>query len=139
MAQILVEIAPEVYGTSITYDNGKSVIYLELLKSLYVMLIASLLFYQKSRKDMEAIGFKVNPYDPCMANKMIHDKTMTITGHVDDMKFSHYYKDVVEGFIQFTTDINPSSRKIHEYLAMTLDYTISGEVKIYVKEYIYNN
>ena len=44
LAQILVEIAPEVYGTSITYDNGKSVIYLELLKALYGMLIALLLF-----------------------------------------------------------------------------------------------
>ena len=30
MTQILVDIAPEIYGPYITYENGKSVIYLEL-------------------------------------------------------------------------------------------------------------
>ena len=51
----------------------KAMLYLELLKSLYGMLIASLLFYHNLRKDIEAIGFKINPYDPCVANKMIRD------------------------------------------------------------------
>ena len=71
MTQILVEISPEMYGPYITYENGKAVLYLELLKELYVMSIASLLFYPKLRKDIESIDFKLNPYDPCVANKMI--------------------------------------------------------------------
>ena len=71
MTQILVEISPEIYEPYITYENGKAVLYLELLKELYVMSIASLLFYPKLRKDIESIDFKLNPYDPCVANKMI--------------------------------------------------------------------
>ena len=39
LAHILVKIAPEFYGTYITYENGKAVIYLEWLKPLYGMLI----------------------------------------------------------------------------------------------------
>ena len=53
------------------------------------MLISSLLFYQKLSKDLESIGFKVNPYDPCVANNMIRDKQMKINWHVDDHKVSH--------------------------------------------------
>ena len=73
LAQILVDIAPKVHGHYITYENGKAVVYLELLESLYGTLIASLLFYKKLRKDLEAISFKLNPYDPCVANKMIRN------------------------------------------------------------------
>ena len=54
-------------------------LYLELLKALHGILIESLLFYQKLRNYLEAIGIKVNPYDPCVANNMIRDKQMTIT------------------------------------------------------------
>ena len=56
LAQILVDITPEVYGPYITYKNRKAVIYLELFKSLYGMLMESLLFYKKLKKYMKAIG-----------------------------------------------------------------------------------
>ena len=79
LAQSLVEIDPEVYGHYISYENVKSVLLLELLKALNAILIASLLFYQKLRKDMEAISFKVNTYDPCVSNKMIRNKQIKIT------------------------------------------------------------
>ena len=99
LAQILVDISTYIYGYYITYENGKSVLYLELLKALYGMLISSLLFYQKLRKDLKSINFKVNPYDPFMANKIIRDKQMTITWHVYDLKVSHSDKDVFDDFI----------------------------------------
>ena len=47
MAQIIVEITPEMYEPYITYENGKALLYLELLKTLYGILIESLIFYQK--------------------------------------------------------------------------------------------
>ena len=68
------------------------------------MLIASLLFYQKFKKDIEAIGFKVNPYYPCAANKMLHDKQMKITWHVNDHKVSHVEKDIIDTFIKCTNE-----------------------------------
>ena len=90
------------FRASITYENGKAVLHLELLKQLYVMLIVSLLLYQKLRKDLEAIGFKVNPYDTCVSNNMIWYKRKTMTWHVNDLKVSHDDKDIVDAFIQCT-------------------------------------
>ena len=40
LAQILVDISTYIYGYYIIYENGKSVLYLELLKALYGMLIS---------------------------------------------------------------------------------------------------
>ena len=64
------------------------------------MLIVSLIFYQKLRKDMEAIGFIVNFYDPYVANNMVHYKQMTITWHVYDLKLYHSDKGIFYAFIQ---------------------------------------
>ena len=42
-----------------------------MMKALYGMMIASVLYYKKFRKDIESIGYVVNPYDICVANKTI--------------------------------------------------------------------
>jgi hypothetical protein len=36
-----------------------------------------------------SVGFEINPYDPCMANKIVDGMQMTICFHVDDYKLSH--------------------------------------------------
>ena len=41
------------------------------------------------------MGFELNPYDECVANKMINDKQCTIAWHVDDNKISHVDKNMV--------------------------------------------
>ena len=53
------------------------------------LLQSALLFYHKLRKELEDYGFEVNPYDPCVANKIINGSQMTVTWHVDDLKVSH--------------------------------------------------
>ena len=35
------------------------------------------------------MGFTLNPYDPCVANKMIDGHQMTVTWHVIDLKILH--------------------------------------------------
>ena len=40
-------------------------------------------------KTLISWGFKINPYDWCVANKMINGEQMTIVWYVDDMKISH--------------------------------------------------
>ena len=52
------------------------------------MLQAALLWYSKFREDLESKGFKFNPYDPCVTNRMKSDKQHTIIFHVDDLKSS---------------------------------------------------
>ena len=43
-----------------------------LLKAVYGTLKVALLFYQKLLGELEAVGVKVNLYDPCVANKDIN-------------------------------------------------------------------
>jgi hypothetical protein len=53
------------------------------------MMVASLLYYRKFSESLKSIGFEFNPYDQCVANKMVDGKQMTICFHVDDCKLSH--------------------------------------------------
>ena len=59
------------------------------------MLRAALLFYRKWRAILEDMGFKVNPYDPCVANKIVSESQCTVVWHVGDLKVSHKDEAVV--------------------------------------------
>ena len=52
-------------------------------------------------KDLEGYGFVVNPYNPCVANKMVNGKQMTVSWHVDDLKSSHKDSKVNDKFLQW--------------------------------------
>jgi hypothetical protein len=121
------------------------VIYLEILKALYGMIKSPLLFYRKLRKDLESIGFTVNPYDICVANKTVKDKQLTVAFHVDDLKVSYGDPKAVDGFVAWIKEvyedpeikkITPSRGKVNDYLWMTLDFSIPGMVKLMMKDYI---
>jgi hypothetical protein len=45
-------------------------------------------------------GFAINPYDPCVANKMISGEQCTVLWHVDDLKVSHVDKKAVEAVLK---------------------------------------
>jgi hypothetical protein len=108
-------------------ENGKSVLCVELLKALCGTLKAALLFW----------GFEINPYDWCVANKMINGKQCTILWHVDDLKTSHVDPEVNAEIVKLINDefgkeapITVTRGKTHDYLGMTLDCTEKGKVKI---------
>ena len=56
---------------------------------------AAFLFYQKFVGDLMTIGFELNPYDPCVANKTINRKQLTLVWHIDNIKASHFESEVV--------------------------------------------
>jgi len=41
------------------------------------------------------MGFTLNPYDPCIANKLVNGKQCTVSWHVNDNKISHIDASVV--------------------------------------------
>ena len=86
------------------------------------MLIASLILYQKLRKDIEAISFNVNTYDPCVTNKIICNKKMTINWNLYDLKVSHSDKDIVDTFIEGNKETHDNVKNlIHkEAIYMTI-------------------
>ena len=53
-------------------------LYVISLNTIYVIMKAALLFYQKFVGYLVMIGFELNPYDPCVANKIINGKQLTL-------------------------------------------------------------
>ena len=103
-------------------------LYVRLSKVLYGFLQSALLFYRKLRSELEAYGFTVNPYDPCVANKMINGKQTTVTWHVDDLKISHMDSNEVTKCIEHFKKIYGNRMtvhrgKVHEYFGMDMDYS----------------
>jgi hypothetical protein len=86
LVDMLVDINPKLYGPAVVLENQKKVLYVEVLKAIYGMLKAALLWYKTFRKDLEDIGFNFNPYDPCVANRKVQGSQQTILFHVDDLK-----------------------------------------------------
>jgi hypothetical protein len=138
-----VSLAPELYGPYVVQEKGKRVIYLEVLRALYGMLVAALLWYRQLRKDLEEIGFKFNPYDPCVANRRVNKKRQTVRFHVDDLMSSHVDSTVNDEFLKWMNEkygkhgaVTATRGNIHEYLGMTFDFTNKGKVVISMAEYM---
>ena len=61
----MVRMNPALYRPHVRIGHkGVPILYVKLNKALYGLLRAALLFYKKLRKELEAMGFVVNPYDP---------------------------------------------------------------------------
>ena len=50
----------------------------ECLNAVYGTMVAALLYYKKFVKSLVKEGFKLNPYDRCVANKIVNGKQLTI-------------------------------------------------------------
>ena len=128
LAEMMARIDPALYRQYITYSaKGIPILYVRLNKALYGMLQAALLFYKRLRRWLEDSGFKVNPYDPCVANKIIDGSQITIYWHVDDLKVSHIDKDVVTSFAvvmgkEFGSGTTIKRGKVFDYLGMELGF-----------------
>ena len=75
---IMCEVNGE-YEEFVCIENGKRVLYLRLLKALYGCVKSALLWYELFSSTLKDMGFKLNPYDECVANKIIDGKQCTIT------------------------------------------------------------
>ena len=76
---------------------------------------------------MKKNGFKLNKYDPCIANKMVNGKQCTVCWHVDDSKIPHKDAKVVDEVIELIRnefgDITIHREKRHTlFLLSTLGF-----------------
>ena len=72
-----------------------STLYAELKNTLYGKLKVALLFWRKLTKVIKPWGFKINPYEWCVANANIKGKQCTIFWNVDDLKISQMDTEIV--------------------------------------------
>jgi hypothetical protein len=69
LVDLLVNMSPEVYGPYVVMDKHKR---------LYGMLVSGIIRYTKLRLDLEGHKYVFNPYNPCVANKIIRRRQHTI-------------------------------------------------------------
>ena len=88
-----IELDPTSYASKAVYEGKSRVIYLEVLRAIYGMLVARLLWYRKITSDLESEEFEFNPYDACIANRTYLKVQQTIRLHVDEMLVSSEKKE----------------------------------------------
>jgi hypothetical protein len=102
---------------------------------MYGLLRSALLFYRKLVGELEGKGFKLNPYDPCVANKTVDGTQMTVCWHVDDLKVSHINPNKISKFGEW---LNAIFGVTVAELGMIFDFSEKGKVSVNMIEYIKN-
>jgi hypothetical protein len=128
------------YRKFVCIENGKKVLYLKLLKALYGCVQSALLWYELFSSTLQVAGYELNPYDTCVANKMIDGKQCTIAWYVDDNKISHVDDKVVTRTIEMIEGrfgkMTVTRGKEHVFLGMNITFHDDGTVSVKMKEYI---
>ena len=57
---------------NVIYENGKKVLYLEILQEIYGCIESLLRWYELYSETLMKEDSKINPYDKCVANKVIN-------------------------------------------------------------------
>ena len=99
LEELVVKITPQIYRQHMIYKKGIISIYVTLKKSLYGCLRSAFLFHERLVADMRGKGFELNPYDPCVANKMIVGKQMIVFWNLYNLKVSHVDPKYVTKFM----------------------------------------
>ncbi len=136
LAELMVQVASKLSRKYISLDRkGKATLYVKMQKAIYGLLRSALLFYRKRVADLESSRLIINPYDPCVANKVINGKQMTVCWHVDDLKVSH---TKFRNWLSKTYGVSVATHqgKIHDYLGMIFDFSKEGKVMVNMIEYI---
>ena len=115
-------------------------LYMQLNKALYGCMQSSLLWYETFTKHLMKLGFTLNHYDPCVANRMINGHQCTIAWYVDDTMISHKDPKVVSWIINQIENIfgkmTVKRGAQHTFIGMDFELTKDKKVKITMKEYI---
>jgi hypothetical protein len=97
---------------------------------------------------LKSHGFRLNPYDPCVANKVVDGSVLTVCFHVDDCKISHKSKKVVDKTIEWLRDeyevifkdgtgvMKVHRGTVHEYLGMRMDFSHNREVHLTMPKHL---
>ena len=108
------------------FERGKKVIYLKIKKALYECIESALLWYNLFLNKLTGLGFKVNPYDRYMANKIRDGHQCTIVWYVDNVKISHTNNSVVSNIIKYIQEefgnITVSRGNSRTYLGMDIEF-----------------
>ena len=93
------EVKPECI-TYARYENGKKLLCVKILISIYVCIESAFLWYKLYSERLEGMILVINPYGRCVSNKTINGKQFTIVWHVDDNKLSQVDPNLVTEILE---------------------------------------
>ena len=82
---IMCDITPE-YNQNNRFKDGSKTLYVLILKAIYGMIESDLMCYWLYVSVLKDMGFQLNSYEMCVANKNMYRKYCTIDWYVDDNK-----------------------------------------------------
>ena len=71
LVDILCKISSDYMAYVTRYKRGFKKLLIHCQNTLYGKMVFSLIFYRKFNKSLTSIGFEINPYNPCVSNKVI--------------------------------------------------------------------
>jgi hypothetical protein len=87
-------------------------------------MVEGLLYYCKFLSSLKKKGFTVNPYDPCVWNRDIKGKQMTICFHVDpkvvDYTIYLLHEEYKSVFTESSSKMKVARGKVHQYSGMRI-------------------
>jgi Reverse transcriptase (RNA-dependent DNA polymerase) len=132
--------ANQIYKQFVTTENGTPVVYLQVLKALYGCVKSALLWYDLFSSVLRDMGFEINPYDPCVANKIINGSQCTVAWYVDDTKISHtdpnVVSDIISSIEQHFGEMTKTRGTKHTFLGMDVTFNSDSTVTISMTKFI---
>ena len=134
---IMCKVNPE-HLKNVTIENGKKVLYMEVLQAIYGCIESALRWYELYSETLSKEGFKINPYDRCVANNIINGKQCTVVWYVDDNKISHEEPKVVTEVIDLMKkhfgDLTITRGNKHRFLGMNITINQDKSIEIEMKD-----
>ena len=128
------------YREYVVTENGKKTLYVRLVKALYGCIQSALRWYELFSSTLVKQDFALNPYDACVANKIVDGKQLTVAWYVDDLKISHCDADVVTSTITFLESkfgkMTVTRGKEHEYIGMKIRFNGDKTVSVSMAQHI---
>ena len=113
---------------------------MKVLRATYGCLKATMLWYNLYLPTLKGMGLELNPYDLCVANKIINGKQCTIFWYVDDNNISHEDPAVVDTIIKELTthfgELSITRGKEHTFLGMDIKIRDDKKIEIDMIEQI---
>ena len=134
---IMCKVNPE-HTKNVIYENGRKVLYMEVLQAIYGCIESALRWYELYSETLSKEGFVINPYDKCVANKIVNGKQCTIIWYVDDNKISHDDPEVVTEVIELMKkhfgDLTITRGNKHRFLGMNITINKGKSIEIEMKD-----
>ena len=133
LVDIMCDVNTE-HKPNVTYEKGRKVLYMWVTRAIYGCIESALLWYNLYFTTLKEMGFKINEYDRCIANKNINGKQCTIAWYVDDNFVSHEDSKVVDSILSSMTekfgDLKVTRGKKHAFLGVNFEFTEDGRLGI---------